>query len=135
MQRLSNWEELLGEYLAGCEGRAFEYGTLDCALFASSAVEAMTGTDPAADFRGQYDSLHGSIRALRQIGNGTLEATFDARFPLIPIGFARRGDLAFVDGSVGVVVGGTAALIGETDTKPGLVYRDRSEWQKAWAVG
>ncbi|WP_295560634.1 hypothetical protein [uncultured Sphingomonas sp.] len=135
MQRHAGWETALHDYLAALSGAVFVWGRLDCALFAAGAVEAMTGVDPAADFRGRYSTPNGAVRALRRYGAGTLEATIAARFGEIRTAFARRGDLVLVDGMVGVCVGADAVFIGETDGEAGLVRFPRTSWQKAWAVG
>jgi len=135
MDRLPDWEARLHGYLERLERAEFDWGTLDCALFAAGAVKAMTGEDPAAAFRGRYRTAKGSERALRRFGAGTLEATIDAGFEPRPVGFARRGDLVLVDGMVGVCVGADALFIGEAGGNPGLVRFARGRWAKAWAVG
>lgn len=77
------------------ERRRFQYGIWDCCLFACDAIQVMTGVDPAAEFRGRYDSAE-SARALgsvRVIAEGTA-----ARYamPETPILHARRGDVALI---------------------------------------
>lgn len=129
--RINTWEDSLSDYIATKRHEPFEYGVNDCCLFAAGAVEAITGEDPMPEFRGQYDSLKGSVKALKEIGTGTLEATMDAKFPEVLIGHAQRGDLAFVDGSVGVVMGGFAYFVSDD----GLERIDRSLWDKCWGVG
>lgn len=135
MNRRSDWEQRLAEYLANCEGAAFIWGEKDCALFAADAVIAMTDTDPAAAFRGRYSTATGSARALKRYGAGTLEETISALFPDRPIGFARRGDLVMHDGAVGVCIGADAVFIGREDQRDGLVRVARTEWTRAWGVG
>ncbi len=132
--RVSDWETRLADYLAGMAGAEFRFGAADCALFAAGAVLAMTGNDPAAAFRGKYRSQAGAIRALRQIGAGSLEATIDALFVEKPVGFALRGDLVMHDGAVGVCIGGDALFVGEEGGAPGMIRVPRSQWQKAWHV-
>lgn len=132
--RQGDWEQALGSYIADCETRGYAWGEHDCAMFAAGAVLVMTGTDPVPDFRGRYSTKQGAAKALCRYGNGTLEATLDARFDARSIGFARRGDLAFHDGSVGVVMGPFAMFTGEIDGAPGLIRVPRAAWEKAWAV-
>jgi hypothetical protein len=134
-ERLADWEQRLHDYIAALEGRAFEWGVLDCALFAAGAVEAQTGVDPAAAYRGQYSTATGSVRVLRRLGAGTLEATFDAAFEREPVGYARRGDLVMVDGIAGVCLGGVALFVGDVDGAPGWVRHDRAAWSAAWRIG
>jgi hypothetical protein len=135
MRRLPDWEVRLHAYIEACAGAVFAWGELDCALFSAGAVLAMTGTDPAASFRGRYSTAVGSARALRRYGAGTLEATIDAGFVEKPLAFAGRGDLVMIDGAVGVCLGADALFIGEADGLPGLVRFARATWTKTWSVG
>lgn len=132
--RTGDWERALSAYLAECEGRPYAYGEHDCGLFAAGAVLAMTGSDPAEPFRGRYCSKWSAAEALRDHGAGTLEATLDGLFPEVPIGFARRGDLAWHEGSVGVVYGAVALFVGDVDGAARLIKVPRAAWEKAWAV-
>lgn len=129
--RLSNWEERLAEYVAYKRHEPFAYGVNDCCTFTGGAVEAVTGVDAMAEFRGAYNSLASSVRALKEIGNGDLGSTIDAKFPIIGIGHAQRGDIAFFDGSIGVVMGSFAWFVSDD----GLERVPRSMWDKAWSVG
>ena len=128
--RKSNWEDDLSVYLAGKAQEPFCWGSHDCALFAASAVEAMTGTDPAADFRGQYDSQTGARAALRSIGHGTLLKTYQARFAEIAPAFAKRGDLIWNGFAIGVCNGPDAVFLGDD----GLVLVPRLKWKRAFEV-
>ena len=129
--RISAWEDALVNYIAVKRHEPFEYGVNDCCMFAAGAVDAITGQDPMSEFRGQYDSLKTSVKVIKDIGAGTLEATLDAKFSEVEIGQAQRGDLAFVDGSVGVVMGGFAYFVSDD----GLERINRSLWDKCWGVG
>ena len=129
--RISTWEDALSNYIATKRHDPFEYGVNDCCLFAAGAVEAITGKDPMSEFRGKYDSLKTSLKAIKDIGAGTLEATMDNKFPEVAIGHAQRGDLAFFNESVGVVVGGFAYFVSDD----GLERINRSLWNKCWSVG
>lgn len=131
LKRHSTWEQSLSEYIETKRHEPFDYGVNDCCMFAAGAVEAMTGVDPMVEFRGQYDSLKTTIKVLKEIGAGDLESTLDGKFPEIAVGYAQRGDLAFFDGSVGVVMG-TFAWFASDD---GLERVPRSLWDKAWSVG
>jgi len=140
MTRRNDWEARLSDYMTRVSKTAFAYGQHDCALFAAGAVEAMTGTDFAAAYRGKYRSVAGSIRALKRYGAGTLEATMDALFAERPIAFARRGDLVLFSGSLGICIGADALFVTETQADDhriigeGLERVPRDLWDKAWAV-
>lgn len=129
--RISTWEDALVNYIAIKRHEPFNYGVNDCCLFAAGAVEAITGEDPMPEFRGKYDSLKTSLIAIRDIGAGTLEATMDGKFPEVGIGNAQRGDLAFFDDSIGVVMGSFAYFVSDD----GLERINRSFWDKCWGVG
>lgn len=128
--RLSTWENQLTEYIASKRHQPFEYGSNDCVHFVAGAVQAMTGEDPMPEPRGQYDSEFGSLRVIKEIGQGSLEAAVDAKFQEIEIGLAQRGDIAFFDGSIGVVMGSFAWFVSDD----GLERVPRSMWDKAWSV-
>lgn len=129
--RISVWEDALANYIAIKRHQPFEYGVNDCCLFAAGAVLEVTGEDPMSEFRGKYDSLKTSLKVIKEIGAGTLEATMDAKFPEVAIGNAQRGDLAFFDDSVGVVMGGFAYFVSDD----GLERIPRDMWDKSWSVG
>jgi len=129
--RIPTWENALSNYVAEKRHEPFEYGVNDCCLFAAGAVLQITGEDPMPEFRGKYDSLKGSLTVIKEIGAGTLEATLDGKFPEVAIGHAQRGDLAFFDGSVGVVMGGFAYFASDD----GLEKIPRAMWDKCWSVG
>ena len=129
--RISTWEDALVNYVALKRHEPFEYGVNDCCMFAAGAVLEMTGEDPMSEFRGEYDSLKGSLKVIKEIGAGTLELTLDGKFPEVSIGYAQRGDLAFFDGSVGVVIGDFAYFASDD----GLERVPRDLWDKCWSVG
>ncbi|WP_133251529.1 DUF6950 family protein [Zavarzinia aquatilis] len=63
---------MLRDYLESCCRRRWEWGSHDCTLFAADWVLAVTGTDPAAGWRGRYGSAD-ECRA-RLLNAGGLEA-------------------------------------------------------------
>jgi len=160
MKRVGDWELALYNYVVSVDGEPFEYGELDCVMFAAGAVDAMTGEDPVANHRNSYKNEIGASKLLHKLADGTVEGLLDLHLPTIPIGFARRGDLALFEGSVGIVMGGFAIFIGELEPEeppeepdedapvpirvpvepeepviPALVRKPRELWEKAWAVG
>lgn len=134
MMRLPTWERALSDYLASMRVVEYRYGRNDCGLFAAGAVLAMTGEDPAAAFRGEYDSATGAAKALRRIGAGDLESTLDSMFPRKQPPFAHRGDLIWNGEAVGVCAGAYALFIAAEGQGGGLVRVMRADWQGAWAV-
>jgi hypothetical protein len=55
--RVENWHSKLLAYIDQQERKPFAYGVNDCLLMTAGAVEAITGIDHAADYRGRYSSL------------------------------------------------------------------------------
>lgn len=141
-ERLPDWEARLGRFIAENRQRPFAWGAWDCILYACSAVEAMTGGDPAEEFRGRYHDKDGAAAILREVGKGTLLKTVDSKFPRRKPGHARRGDLVMFSGAVGVCLGAVAEFVGEERLaaalgevhREGLVTVPRGLWTKAWTV-
>lgn len=92
-------------YLADCARRPFRPGKHDCALFVAGAVDAMTGVDPAAEWRDQYRSLKRGREILAEAGVTDMVEIAAARFPEIEPIFAQEGDVAVVDGDDGPAFG------------------------------
>ena len=104
--RHPDWQARLTAWLAEAARTPFRDGVHDCALFAAGGVAAMTGTDPAARFRGRYTTLRGGLRVLRHEGLAGNHIDLTARlFEAIPPAFARPGDLAAVTGDDGPALG------------------------------
>ncbi len=53
MIRHADWPARLAAYIEAHRSAPFAWGVHDCVLFASGAIAAITGTDPAASFRGR----------------------------------------------------------------------------------
>lgn len=130
-QRLSNWESNLSDYLISKRQDPFKYGVHDCANFVAGAVEAITGKNPMPKITKGYDSKIGSLRVIKSLGRDSLKQVVDDIFDPCLIGFAQTGDLAFYDGSLGVVIASKAVFA----TEIGYTFVDRSEWSGAWEVG
>ena len=114
MTRYPDWAPRLNDYLRGVQEKAFEYGSHDCCTLAAGAVEAMTGEDPMAEFRGQYATREEADEALQIIGAGTLYRTLRKKFGKPVDGCrGRKGDIAFHEGACGIVLGRFAVVIGE----------------------
>ena len=132
MIRKPEWEAALSDWIAQAQSRAFKWGQWDCCVWAAGAVEAMTGDDPMAAFRGKYKGPKSADTALASIGAGTLVATLDGMFERIHPAFARTGDLVMFDGNVGVVdMTGAGLFVADA----GLDCRPRALWTDAWGVG
>lgn len=136
LSRAPDWEERLAVYLDRVSDEPFAWGSHDCALFAAGAVKAMTGTDPAEDFRGTYSDRAGAAAALKQHGAGTLLKTATAwlghsKHPA----FAQRGDIVMKDRTtLGVCVGLHSWFVGEEHGENGLVAVPTATCTKAFSL-
>ncbi len=95
--RLVNWEARLSAYIASVARTGFAYGRHDCALFAAGGVDALTGTDPAAAWRGRYTTEIGGLRHLRRAGFRDHIAHAESLFSVMPANSALPGDLGIVE--------------------------------------
>lgn len=110
--RLPDWQPRLHAWLRQINGRAFVPGQHDCCLFGAGAIEAQTGIDIAASWRGRYTTLAGGRRVLRKAGFADHVALIEASLPEIHASRAREGDLALVpvDSELAVGVSQGSAL-------------------------
>lgn len=140
--RLPDWEERLADFIAAGQTRAFEWGAWDCVLMATACAAAITGEDKAAAFRGAYTTRRGAARILRTLGQGTLLRTVNHNFAPKSPAYARRGDLIWHRGAVGVCIGKAAAFITDPARMDAIgaprlgnfVLLPRADWQRAWGV-
>lgn len=128
--RLPDWEARLNAYIEAVSGVDYAYGVHDCGLFCAGAVEAMTGDDPGAVFRGAYDDAVGAAKVLRAKGRGTLIATVASMFDEKPPAFAQRGDIVWNGEAIGICFGPMALFV----SNGGLTRVARSEWERAFGV-
>lgn len=107
LHRLPDWRARLDAYLAACAWRPYAPGRHDCALFAAGAIEAMTGLDFARAYRGAYVSVEvGEALLGRDIATHA-----SSILPELPAVLdAVEGDIAVIDGALGVV-GGAHVLV------------------------
>ena len=136
LRRLPDWPERLAALVEAHRERPFVWGTHDCCTFAADAMQAVAGIDPAAPWRGAYDTEAGALACLDE---GGLEATVarvlaEAGVPECPLRAAQRGDwvLAVVANEplLGVVVGARIAVPG----LDGLRFLPMSAAVRAWAI-
>jgi hypothetical protein len=123
----------------------FAWGTNDCATFCADAIEAITGTDIAAEFRGRYENELGALKAIKAVAGGSTladAAVFCAQkhglveyqFPLL----AKRGDLVLVKNGDGREIAAIVSLDGRYVVSPGdngLVRFSILDVTRAWGLG
>lgn len=96
MDRLPNWESRLNLAIKEMRDKEFEYGVHDCALMAAALIEAMTGIDPAAEFRGGYEA-DTAPTAEEAVATYEVAADNAGLEELAHVDFARRGDLVLLE--------------------------------------
>lgn len=123
--RTKGWRGRLATYLAATATVEFRPGAHDCALFAAGAVQAMTGVDPAAAWRGRYTTLVGGLRVIKRDGHGGM---LDLVAGLLPATTSpRAGDIAVLrtpEGPALGIVQGPAGIYAAAPTGWALVPRD-----------
>ncbi|PKP67337.1 MAG: hypothetical protein CVT86_01940 [Alphaproteobacteria bacterium HGW-Alphaproteobacteria-8] len=135
MTRLPDWKPRLTAWLGATARRPFAEGENDCALFFAGAVEAMTGTDIAARWRGRYCTTKAGLRALRRAGFADHVALAATLFDEVPPAYARIGDCAVVPTAegpaLGIVQGELIYVLGPA----GLSRLPRARATRAFRVG
>ena len=102
----------LEAYLAARRHRQFRIGRYDCALFACQWVRAATGRDLRREFGvGRYEGPRQGLEMLRAAGFETPVDLARAALPEVAVLRARPGDLAVVDGALGIVGGPVVYLV------------------------
>jgi len=136
--REKGWRLRLTAALDAIGETPHQWGTHDCWLgLAGSVVEAVTGSDIVAPYRGLYSSREEALTVLFSLGFATFEQLIASHLPSISTGDARLGDLAFVpDGSE--LGGFLGVYIGERILCLGLVGKTtlpRTAATRAFMVG
>jgi len=125
--------EALHAYAASHMRTPFAWGEHDCVLFAAGAVQAQTGLDRLAGYRGRWTSARGAARVLASLGG--LQAAVDSVLTPIAPAMAQRGDVAGwldQDGRLQLAIVEGDAVMG-----PGLAGLERlprSVMIRAWSA-
>ncbi|MGE0270292.1 MAG: hypothetical protein AB7M05_08890 [Alphaproteobacteria bacterium] len=134
--RYEDWPTRLEAAVETARTKPFSWGTVDCCLFAADCVEAITGQDLAAPYRGKYKTRRGALSILKRTYGGGVEAAANNALgmPLEAKLMARRGDVVLFDGvegpALGICVGANCAYLG----KAGLVFLPLQITSMAWRV-
>ena len=105
--RYPDWPERLNKYILECQGREYELGKFDCAIFVCGAVEAMTGEDKLFP---KYSTAEEAKKFMDQKPMTEWLATqFEPCHPAV----ARRGDIGVYENACGIVIGKHTILIGD----------------------
>lgn len=139
--RTEHWEGALAEHLRVEIAKPFAWGEHDCALFTCGVIRLLTGTDPAAEFRGTYTTARGAAKVIRTAGGGDLgdlASQLAARHGFAEVAplFARRGDVVLVQTSAGFALA-VVDLDGTHALAPGVEAAVRvplAECRRAWRI-
>ena len=136
MIRRHDWPERLIAVIEASAARAFAPGVHDCGTFAADCIEAVTGQDVAADWRGAYDDQAAGL-ALAGV-RSVVALPEKVGLTPVPTALARRGDIAIA--AVGPVIDGVPALAlavfdGAWLVGPCGVRVPRDLARRAWSVG
>jgi hypothetical protein len=151
IERYPDWPERLAAVLAQHQRTPFVWGEHDCCLFAASVVQALTGVDPAAGWRGTYSTEEQAQALIEEAGGLLALATSALGAPRNNPQLVQRGDvvcaaiypevapdeLALADGVLpepkwllGVATGAGWCA----PSKRGLVHRRLDDVVAVWAV-
>lgn len=115
MARYPDWPRRLNEFVNEAGRREFAWAEHDCCTFAADAALAITGVDYMAPFRGRYfdeESAEALIRA-ECYGGSLFKHLYKLFGRPVHGAQARRGDLVWYDGCLGVMISGQAAFFGQ----------------------
>lgn len=129
LKRHKDWRARLSAYVETCRTTPYDPGKHDCVLFAAGCIEAMTGVDLAAGWRGNYSTITEAIRAFRKAGYVNLLDLAEQHFEEVPVGRALSGDIAIIESDDDIgwnagVFNGEVVFVLRVDGI-GLLHRDR----------
>lgn len=138
MRRREDWAMRLEYVIDSLQHAPFTRGVNDCALFACTCLMAMTDTDIASDFRGQYSTADEAYAMVKDKGHDSLVSLARERVGneySTPVK-AKRGDMVAVPCPEGEALA-IVDLSGEyavTTGKDGLEYHAMDQWITGFAV-
>ena len=119
LQRTTHWATReFHQFLLAHRHTPFAWGSNDCCLFPANAILAFTGTDLAADFRGNYIDEASAYALIKSVTGGST-VTDAAAYCAEKSGlqewprplYAQRGDLVVVENG-GAQIAGVVHLSG-----------------------
>lgn len=133
MQRFEDWPTRLAAFIEARLERAFSWGEADCCLFVCDGVEALTGHDPAARWRGLYTSEKGARRLMRD--NGGVRGLAALAFgPPVVTAMAGRGDVVLIDTPAGEALALHAGNVIAAQGEHGIEFHPIGAAKAAWKI-
>jgi hypothetical protein len=138
LTRREDWPSRLAAALEAARDKPFVWGQHDCGLFAADCVLAMTDTDPAALYRGQYTDEEGARATMLALSGGGLRAVWTKALgpAMNNTLMAKRGDVVLVTTdygeteATGIVAGARVACLSQS----GLLMMPARCIVAAWGV-
>lgn len=109
MRRAENWRTAFYAAIDAHRFHRFEWGVHDCAVLTADCIQAVSGVDLAARFRGQYASKKQAEELMQAVGWENPVAILASAFAEIHPSRAIVGDAAVVKTSSGPA---TAPVVG-----------------------
>ncbi|MBZ9985661.1 hypothetical protein LB572_00975 [Mesorhizobium sp. BH1-1-5] len=135
LTRLPDWDRRLARVVNRHISLPGEWGVADCLLTFADAVEAVTGTDPAASIRGSYKTARGALGLIKRKGFDDVEAVLASLFPPVGRLLAQRGDGGIVERD-GMLAAGFICDRGfAMKVETGLLFLPQTEIKSAFKVG
>ena len=129
MNKRENWPQKMHDYCKAVGKNKFAWGTFDCFLFCAGTVQAMTGEDFAAEFRGKYNEAGSAYSTLIESAGGGIEPLMQKLagqfgWTETDVLHAQRGDVVLLapeccntderfDGALGMCVGPLSLFVSE----------------------
>ena len=134
VDRVKGWEQALFRFTCEAMTRPHTWGETDCVMFAADCVKAMTGEDPAANYRGKYDSREGAARVIARAGFDNLGDMIAAHLEEIEPSRVSRGDIIFSAGPDGDFLAVVQGATSVGPTSAGLIHIQTRQAKRAFKV-
>lgn len=98
LTRKDNWQQIFVEFLQESqnEGVVCDWEFFNCTSWVCDGIEAITGVDLYAPYRGRSNSIASAWRMIKEAGFKSLDDIIASQLPEIPVAFAQRGDMVLV---------------------------------------
>ena len=138
LTRKEDWPERLAAFVESRRQTPFAWGQQDCCMFACDAVQEITGTDIAAEFRGKYTSLLTAARILKPLEG--VEGAMERAAELFGMeecktpAFAQRGFVVHYDTPQGPALGVCLGHVHAFAGPKGITFLPFKTIRRAWRV-
>lgn len=125
----------LDDYIRSVSKKDFEWGKLDCVMFACDWIFLKTGKNPAEKSRGKYHDEESAYQHLRDT-YGSIEEEMDTLYESVDPAFRQKGDIALCEyENINVlgVVGGSGFVFFKS-LKTGVAATKTAKIKKVWRV-